>query len=587
MTRPLYPGNTRQRIAKGYVLANLDAGEAANLAATRCGIHGCTLLTSESQPHCIWLQSPWQWPMTSTVRRGIGLQLSRAARELAAVVQENGAQIYPNAVAWQSSVIQGHTASESTTCNDIHVLEFSNEREALHFYRLFVHCLPEWIAISGRALVQNDTIGRVASHRLANGLGTICPINVLSLAPGQLRKMYHVHRFELAHGSYDEMDVGPGKGAWQIEVRVLDGQALMSTTLRHAWILQALAMRARMTAQLGISVEFPDVVGLREQRSQALIHGVRTEVATISRLPTVVAHSIHQNLESLGDTPTLVDVWHLRMLELAPEFTMLGLGIDELGPLWIVPIIRNLQLEALLHENDMLAALPAVRSACLNGLTGQSRFFDNDLLAESNAIRPHYQQLAAVWKTQFSGEPLHLVESGVETFASPRPIANSEAAPEPDWTGLIEALSSLSPHDAIGHWKAWQQLGLATASTSADTRCIAEQLGLSQFQRLRRLIRVAVWHEVWLAERTLAQDPVWDQIAQFARAQKLSGAIVRGDHLTHSDLTRLVLDIRQLLAADANAIWLRWGTTTEDGDSVNAELLFLGAVASHDKREYA
>lgn len=268
-------GSCRQRIRKGYGVHGLSLSQRPALERALgdlpafAGAQPRGTLTAESQDRAsITIDSGWLDFGDPTVRRQWLIGMSEASGHLSDVGRRLGAVITPGGIRGRD---------EAAPCRDEHLLETESDVEREVLTNLLRASIPTLIAVSAQPGWMPGVRPGTGSFRLTRATDHVPTAYVASLAPSYLPHLRaHLRRTDGVAG-LDVMDVDPtaqADGVSGVSVRAIDSQVLLTSTLAHALLLEAIATNARRLVRDGRRVPAGDGRMLDRNRARAIARGM-------------------------------------------------------------------------------------------------------------------------------------------------------------------------------------------------------------------------------------------------------------------------------------------------------------------------
>jgi hypothetical protein len=318
-------GPLRVQLLKGFTLDGVESSAVA-AACERAqlppaGTQPIRAVVDDRRPRVIWLDTGPMWQHTPSARDRSFAALGQATEWLADATRRLGGTLLPPGIRtehgrpWREHVV-----------GDRHLLEFGSETEREIAVNLFRQWTAAIIGLTGHAGVGPGAIGREGSRRLAESNDHV-PTRYLDAGTrthlGRLAAI--LERTEgLTRLSVMDIDPAPPVTMDAIEVRMIDGQALLATTRAHSLLLQAIMLMARRMEREGQRVAPGDRRILERNRALAISSGLdtRTRGSKGSEGPTVAAEAGRLLRIVSTEFPALKP----RFDEVAPMVTGLALG---------------------------------------------------------------------------------------------------------------------------------------------------------------------------------------------------------------------------------------------------------------------
>lgn len=341
-------GPRPQRFLKGYLLSGSPlgrlrnaAGDALTRAVRETGGQLVEMESDRRNPRVLWLDSGFVWMHTAAARKACFEAMARSVELVANAVANVGGQLLPNAT--RLTVDGGW---EPWLCGDRHFLQVLDEHERERFCNLLRQHLPEIISFTGRGGVDSHTVDDLGSRRLFDSPDHAAARHFAAATPRYLERMANELRRDAGISHLRTLDVNPNPkdSSSAVELRFIDGQALLTSVRAQAILFQAMRLRAHRLVHADIRLEYLEQALVERNRARAIAGGPR---AWIEQKPvpwmTRGSRSVLRAREAL-----------LALVEgLRYEFQVLEVDYPELAPLVVGSGLRQLGLPAVETENDL------------------------------------------------------------------------------------------------------------------------------------------------------------------------------------------------------------------------------------------
>lgn len=353
-------GPTRQRVKKGFVVTHPQRAVAGKIAQSLAaelapGKYGVSIDWDRRHPTSLWLNAGLRTLHKPSERARLTKDLSDSLAFSIRSIERAGGRLLPNAIFPTS----GQCRWQAFLCNDIHELEMVDAVEAEMASNLLRLLSPLFIAMSGRAGLNGAAVDWCGSRRLlVNGRG-FATRWIASAAPEHLERVETQMRQQSTADRWDQLDIYPrlrdGSNGADVVVQCLDGQSRIQTTVAHALLLQAVAMRARQYSRFDQRVFPTEQKRLEWDRSAVIANGFRTNI--FHDLPPGLFRFSKRGQRT--KTPRVRPETSLLGLlyELCYEWQVLEAEVTELSPLVLGLEVRQLGRKAIINENDLLRTL--------------------------------------------------------------------------------------------------------------------------------------------------------------------------------------------------------------------------------------
>ena len=344
-------GPTQQRITKGYLISG-DADRVQQFLNKQSGREASGIQLHSPGGRILEFRTSWVLMADPTIRAEMRDSLVAAVLEVGHTASQQGLRLLPSATR-----PKGARTWSDWTCGDRHEISIPSTTELEIVSNAFRASTGLIVALTGRSAIEG-TVDRTHSARLLHSTDQLYARYVTSASPRNLKQVSDELRRTSGIRSLDVMDVYPGSDGSQLvcTVKAIDAQAFVDTTLAHALLVQALAMRSRRSARHGSRIgRMPDQL-LQKQRLVAITEGlagrVRLDVpksADRSEAPVTSFEVLARDLST----------------DLLPEFGSLQATFAEISPVlgWTVDgsLPRNenefMQKERLLTADALADAI--------------------------------------------------------------------------------------------------------------------------------------------------------------------------------------------------------------------------------------
>ncbi|MDB5581955.1 MAG: hypothetical protein JWR80_7131 [Bradyrhizobium sp.] len=344
-------GPARQRITKGYLIHSDRTDFAQEIAHSwpQTSPAKLKLTWSPRRPNQILMSTELQWFHDRRERRQTADLFAEALATLERDVGLKGGELVPNGFRPSQSASWANAVT-----GDEHFIVTNSDVEREVSCNLFRLYSPALIALSGRSGF--TVIGKegIASRRLSISTEHFGARYFASASPRHLDRVTHELRRQSGISRIDMLDVAPesddspeGQG---LRIRCIDGQILTSSSLAHALLCQAIALRARRIVRDGRRVGAAPQSFIDDNRARATAFGLnaRFEVERQAR-PGQRQGREPALFRSAGDAALEM------IIELIPELQTLEADYDEIAPLVLGLSLRGMGLPGIRNENDLLA----------------------------------------------------------------------------------------------------------------------------------------------------------------------------------------------------------------------------------------
>lgn len=358
-------GPLRQRLAKGYTVAGRDRARAlsALVAASRPlpDVLGSppALRTSPDAPGALWIDTGAVWPYDPDSR-------ARAARALAETV----AAVARELAAFDCRLLpSGHRGADREDGGwlvpDLHAVEVLGDVQRELCTNLFREHSPVLLALAGRTAYGEAGGDGQGSRRLADTPDQLTTRYMHSCGAAHLAKITE----ELGRDGVarlESMDVNPlGDSALpmpNVALRLFDGQLSVATSMAHALLAQAVAVRARRMEREGRRVGSVRQPLVDRNRSRAVAQGLGAMFEAERRGGGKKAQATagpgragQSGAAQQPPRPVPASDAALRLLDdLLPEFAALGATAEELAPLYTGLRLYRAHPSSVRNENDLV-----------------------------------------------------------------------------------------------------------------------------------------------------------------------------------------------------------------------------------------
>ncbi len=354
-------GPLRQRIRKGYVIVARQPAEVAQHLARRAPAgHGWSVRFDDRNPATVWVDTGFVCLHSPQARARVARRLGDGVAALAGAARKAHATLLPSA-----QLVDGPTVP-GWLCADLHALEVLGDVQREISTNLLRQHSPLLIALTGRAAFGVGAGSPQGSRRLAEATDQLTTRYIHSFAPTHLARVKESLSRDDGVSRLDLMDVSPLSepvdGIDTVELRLCDAQLLVSTTMAHALLSQALTMRAGKLVREGRRVGATPHALLDQNRSQAVVRGLSARLASDAR-PDRTADRRGKDSgpgknsgpgKDSGPSVVAGDAVLRLMKDLVPEFRALDATFEELSPLVLGLSLEAVRTAAIRNENDLL-----------------------------------------------------------------------------------------------------------------------------------------------------------------------------------------------------------------------------------------
>lgn len=376
-------GPTPQRITKGYLISG-DAEHAQRFLNKQSDREASGIRLHAPGGRVLEFQTTWVLMADATIRAEVRDQLIAAVVTVGQTASRQGLRLIPSATR-----PKGASSWSEWTCGDRHEISIPTTTELEIVCNAFRASTGLMVALTGRSAI-DGAVDRTHSARLLHSTDQLYARYVTSASPRNLEQVSNELRRTSGIRSLDVMDVYPGNDGSQLRctIKAIDAQAFVDTTLAHALLVQAMAMRSRRSARHGSRIgRMPDRL-LQTQRSVAITQGlagrVRLDVpksANRSEAPVTSFEVLARDLST----------------DLLPEFGSLQATFAEIAPVlgWTVDgaLPRN---ENEFVQKERLLTADALADA-ISRPEGHQRFSG---LGGRSQIAPQWENLTTEPPTQ-------------------------------------------------------------------------------------------------------------------------------------------------------------------------------------------
>lgn len=341
-------GPRPQRLLKGYVISGRPleplraaAGDAVKRMARDTAGQAVEMQSDRQDPRVLWLDSGFVWMHTVDARKACFEVMSRAVELVAKAVTGAGGRLLPNAT---RPTVESRWGP--WLCGDRHFLQVLDAQERERFCNLLRQHLPEIIAFTGRGGVDPRSVDDLGSRRLFDSPGHAAARHFAAATPHYLERMTNELRREAGISHLRALDVNPDTqdSSSAVELRFVDGQALLTSVRAQAILFQAMRLRAHRLVHADIHIEHMDQALVERNRARAIAGGPR---AWIEQKP--VPWTVRGKRSVLRAREALIAL----VEGLRYEFQVLEADYTELAPLVVGSGLRKLGLPAMEIENDL------------------------------------------------------------------------------------------------------------------------------------------------------------------------------------------------------------------------------------------
>ncbi|MFD9123496.1 hypothetical protein [Kitasatospora sp. NPDC059571] len=440
-------GPLRQRILKGYVVAATNPYERIRPMEGQpivSGEFGQVLVRCDiRRPGAVWLDSGPVYLYAPQVRARVAGALAQATAALSAEVRSTGGNLLP------AAFLADSTASHCWLVGDLHDVEVLGDIQRELCTNLFRQYTPALIALAGRAAYGPHSTETEGSRRLAEATDQLATHYIHSFSSRHLDRVRESLQRDEGIARLELMDVNPFGDPLDnfdgVSLRMLDAQQLVSSTMAHALLVQALAMRARRIEREGRRVGAIPQPLLDRNRSRAIAHGLSARF---------------EEDQTPGGTSrpkvkfsTAADACLNLVSDLLPEFRSLDATFCELSPLVTGLTLQQRDPLTVRNENDLVArwssGVRLTERELASALTEPDRLLADRIGACARESAPGAASVVELtWSSRLAGEadaapePRRLSSSG-ERPARPKSRAQVPTS-EKATKALLSALDRFS-----------------------------------------------------------------------------------------------------------------------------------------------
>ncbi|MCC6510947.1 MAG: hypothetical protein IT423_17730 [Pirellulaceae bacterium] len=233
---------------------------------------------------------------------------------------------------------------------DDHLLILDSQEELLTCFNLLRECVPQLIAISGRADVGTRGVEPLGSKRLSeSGHHFGCPY-IVDTAPDYLSQVVQHYRGHGSPRNLQQFDVTLDSCApHALRVRCIDSQSFLTTSIAHAVLLQAIVIRSRRLAQAGQRVFPGDTKALEANRLAAIAFGIDGRFdRPFMDGPDSDATELARRPDKTTAAQACLDLFR----QLAYEWRILGVEFDEIAEFLLGVSLRCRHEGGVCNENE-------------------------------------------------------------------------------------------------------------------------------------------------------------------------------------------------------------------------------------------
>jgi len=348
-------GPTKQRIQKGYIINGSVSKNDLKRSFSNLTIPAGKLHIDENQGRTLWLDSGLIWLHSARVREEYFRHLQESIEVISATLKHIGGGLTPNAVRTTRNLTW-----DNFLCSDRHFLKIENtvEREVTsNLLRLHV---PTIIAYSGKSGIEQNGVELVGSRRLMISQEHYVSRYLVSLAPQHLERVKQCLRRDDGVSRLDYLDINPLANDMDpsLELRFIDGQALLSTVRAHAILIQALFIQARRLVREGRRVGDPDQKYLERNRARAIARAMQAqfeEEPERNRSDRSQSNNTHHRSQKRFVSAD--NAWLNLLEDLQREFQTLEVEYSEIAPLVLGTSLHQMGFAGLRNENDFFLAM--------------------------------------------------------------------------------------------------------------------------------------------------------------------------------------------------------------------------------------
>lgn len=356
LTRLYRYGPAKQTVIKGYVVNGENAlaiiRETVKSAPFQIGNTVFNLRTFPRYPKAIYIDSGAKWLYNRAARDEFWREFAYAATHIAEKIKTLGGVLLPNAIRPSSDKLW-----RDYLCDDIHILQTSDDLETAVFCNLLRNNLPSLIALTGNAGATGNQAHGIGSRRLLEGIQQYTPHHLISATPAYLKRVQECLRNDFGVQDLNFLDIYPflnesGK-AVSVVLRFNDGQTMLSTVRAQAILYQALFISARKRAREAYIPSPVDYKILIRNRARAIAKGIQ---AKFEPEPLRENHQHYNRRLPKKQFPyrrafeVLLQIFE----DLQNELQTLEVEYDEIAPIILGLTLRKMERPALVIESDWL-----------------------------------------------------------------------------------------------------------------------------------------------------------------------------------------------------------------------------------------
>lgn len=356
LTRLYRYGATKQTVIKGYIVDGENSSaiirETVKSSPFQIGNTVFNLRTFPRYPKAIYIDSGAKWLHNRVVRDEFWREFAYAATHIAEKIKNLGGVMLPNAVRPSADKLW-----RDYLCDDIHILQTSDDLETAVFCNLLRNNLPSLIALTGNAGATGNQAHGVGSLRLLEGVQQYTPHHLISATPAYLKRVQQCLRNDFGVQDLNSLDVYPflnesGK-AISVVLRFNDGQTMLSTVRAQAILYQALFISARKRAREAYIPSPVDYKILMHNRARAIAKGIQANFEPEPPRENYQHHNRRSPKKQFPNRPA-VEVLLQIFEDLQNELQTLEVVYDEIAPIILGLTLRKMGRPALVIESDWL-----------------------------------------------------------------------------------------------------------------------------------------------------------------------------------------------------------------------------------------
>ncbi|MEU6089977.1 hypothetical protein ABZ865_24840 [Streptomyces sp. NPDC047085] len=367
-------GPLRQRLAKGYMVTGRPRDRDQYGLETRAALTArllakpprlpvlptgvpLTLRSIPRAPAAVWIDTGHIVLHDQAMRRAVAGALAEAVAVVADETRKAGGLLMPSG--W---VPGGGDDPAGGLCADLHSLEVVSDVQRELLCNLVREYSPSLISLTARQLHGPAGASPRGSARLSRATDQVATRYIASFSSQHLDRVRAGLRRNERLARLEAMDVNPlGEASLAAEgdvaLRLFDAQMSISSTMVHALVAQAIAMRVRDLERTGQRVRSVPQPVLERNRSRAIAHGLAAQFDVEQRSSAGGPAKPNGARTTTTAMVTARQAASAMLAELLPYFRQLDAHPDELSQIFLgLELTVDASSDGFVrNENDLLA----------------------------------------------------------------------------------------------------------------------------------------------------------------------------------------------------------------------------------------